>query len=707
MLTDKKWSTLLTSSDCNMVSDFFVPALERSIKYDRGVGFFSSGWVRVASSGMLDFAKNHGRARWVTSPILSKEDWEALYSGDQARSDPALKAALMGTVSDLGRLLEKDTLRAISWMIADEIIEFKLALPRERLAGGEFHDKFGIFTDKAGNRVAFNGSYNDSIQGLRNYESIKVFCSWEPAFADLVEADDKRFERLWNNDDPNVRVFNLPDAVKEAILKLRTSDRPYEKPAWVEGSFIGTNENATRNSLATFEPPPDFVPREYQKEAMREWLKAGGRGILAMATGTGKTATALYLSYKVAEKMQALVLIVVCPYINLARQWVREMARFNLFPVCCFEGKNNWLEPLQEGITAVLSGSSSLLSIVVTNRTFLSTDFQSLLRPDRVKHFLIADEVHNLGAKQLQRRLDSRIQYRLGLSATPKRHADEDGTAALFEYFGGIVFEFPLGKAIEEGMLCRYLYYPILVDLTAEEGERYWELSQQIARQAASNEGEEMSEALKMLLIQRARLLASAANKLPALSKVLDELDQPAEQAIVYCGDGRVENDASADAENERQIEAVLRLLGNKHRLRVRKFTCDESVDEREEMLERLRDRKLDAIVAIRCLDEGIDVPDVRMAFILASSTNPRQFIQRRGRLLRRAPGKSRAHIWDFVVKPPDLGGRFDSATFNTERGLFKRELERIVDFCRTAENGDAALNQLLSLRKTYNLLSY
>jgi superfamily II DNA or RNA helicase len=276
---------------------------------------------------------------------------------------------------------------------------------------------------------------------------------------------------------------------------------------------------------------------------------------------------------------------------------------------------------------------------VVTNRTFLSTEFQSLLRPDRVKHFLIADEAHNLGAKQLQRRLDSRIQYRLALSATPKRHADEDGTAALFDYFGGIVFEFPLGKAIEEGMLCRYLYYPILVDLTAEEGERYWDLSQQIARQAASNEGEEMSDALKMLLIQRARLLASAANKLPALSKVLESLEQPPEQAIVYCGDGRVESDASDDAENERQIEAVLRLLGNKHRLRVRKFTCDESVDEREDMLERLRVRKLDAIVAIRCLDEGIDVPDVRMAFILASSTNPRQFIQRRGRLLRRAPG--------------------------------------------------------------------
>jgi DNA phosphorothioation system restriction enzyme len=689
-----------------MVHDFFVPALECSICYDRGVGYFSSGWVRVAAEGMLTFARNHGHARWVTSPILSEDDWNALYSGDQARADPALKEALLRNVADLARVLKEDTLKAISWMIADGIIEFKLALPRERLAGGDFHDKFGIFTDADGNRLSFNGSYNDSIQGLRNYESIKVFSSWEPAFKSLVDSDANRFERLWANDDPNVRVFSLPDAVKGAILRLRSSDRPYEKPPWVETVSVDLSEIDTSSQPSKFFPPSTFVPREYQKEAMRSWIAANGRGILAMATGTGKTATALYLSYKVSEELSAMVVIVVCPYINLAKQWVREMARFGLFPICCFEGRRNWVEALQQGMTSVASGAVKLLPAIVTNKTFLSQDFQSLLRPDLVPHFLIADEVHNLGASQLKQCLDTRIQYRLGLSATPKRHADEDGTAALFDYFGGIVFEFPLDKAIEMGMLCRYLYYPVLVDLTEAEGEQYWELTQQISRLSFAEDGE-MPPILKMLLIKRARLLASAANKLPALSAVLKSLESPVEQAIVYCGDGRVESEASSDQENERQIEATLRLLGGTHRLRVRKFTCDESVEEREEMLTRLKDKQLDAIVAIRCLDEGIDLPDIRMAFILASSTNPRQFIQRRGRLLRPAAGKNRAYIWDFVVKPPDLGGKFDDVTFNTERRLLKRELERIVDFCRTAENGDVALNQLLNLRKSYNLLTY
>lgn len=690
-----------------MVRDFFVPALEQAVRYDRGVGYFSSGWMRASAGGMVSFAGRRGVARWVTSPILTAEDWEALYSGDQARSDPALKNALMRNVVDLARGLEEDTLAAISWMIADGIIEFRLALPRERLAGGEFHDKFGVFTDAAGDQLSFNGSYNDSIQGLRNYESIKLFPGWDPAFADMVAADARRFERLWNNEDPNVRVFLLPEAVKEAILKLRVSNRPYEKPPGLPAESVMVVEEPPPGLRPVFGPPVDFEARDYQKAAMREWIKAGGRGILAMATGAGKTATALYLASKMAEQHDGLVIVVVCPYINLANQWVREMAKFNLRPICCFEGKANWLEALQAGMTPLAAGTERLLSIVVTNRTFLSPEFQGMLRPDRVKHMLIADEVHNLGAPQLQQRLDQRIQYRLGLSATPKRHADEDGTAALLAYFGSVVYEFTLAEAIAADMLCRYLYYPILVDLTEAEGVEYWELSQKISRQMHLGDDDEMSPVLKMLLIQRSRLLASAANKLPMLSQLLRARTEPLDRAIVYCGDGRIESDAAGDAENERQIEATVRLLGGTHGLRLRKFTCEEPAEDREDMLRRLRDRQLDAVVAIRCLDEGIDVPDIRNAFILASSTNPRQFIQRRGRLLRKAPGKTRAHIWDFVVKPPDLGGRFDAATFNTERRLLKRELERIVDFCQTAENGEVALNQLLNLRRIYNLLSY
>lgn len=674
--------------------------------YDRGVGFFSSGWIRVAAEGLLAFAENGGRARWVTSPILDPGDWDALYAGDVARFDPIVRDALLRNVGSLRDALKSDILGAIAWMVADGVLEFRLAVPREKLAGGEFHDKFGVFGDTDGNHVSFNGSYNDSIQGLRNYESIRVFSSWEPAFRSLVEADANRFARLWSNHDPNVQIFDLPEAVKHAILKLRSDERPYRCPPWIVEPPKQAPVVATGVRVPRFEPPADFEPRDYQKAGMQKWLDAKGRGILAMATGSGKTLTALYLAYKVAERVKPLVIIVVCPFINLANQWTREMRRFGLAPVSCFGGRREWEEMLATQMSTVAAGSSPLLSIVVSNKTFLSDEFQTYLRPESVRHFLIADEMHNLGAPGLQRRLNPKIQYRLGLSATPERHHDAEGSSALRNYFGEVVYELDIGEAIRQGILCRYQYFPVLVDLTPDEGERYWSLTQQIKKYAGGSDDDEMSDALKLLLIQRSRLLASARGKIPALQRTVNDLDSPVERAIVYCGDGRVEADAAEEGENVRQVDAVLKMLGTEQRLRVRKFTCDESSEDREEMLTRLRNGDLDAVVAIRCLDEGIDVPDIRQAFILASSTNPRQFVQRRGRLLRKAPGKHRAQIWDFIIRPPAMGDQYDAATFNVERGLFLRELKRIVEFCQTAENGDHAANQLHSLRKQYNLLA-
>ncbi|MFO1489441.1 MAG: DEAD/DEAH box helicase family protein [Kiritimatiellia bacterium] len=649
---------------------------------------------------MSTFASHGGSARWVTSPILIQSDWDALQLGHQAKTDEVLHAALLRNVQDLEKSLQADTLSALAWMVSDGILEFRLALPRNKLQNGEFHDKFGVFRDEEGNRIAFNGSYNDSQQGLLNYESIKVFTSWNEAFKPLVEADERRFEELWENRDPNVEVYDLPSAAKAAILKLRDAQRPYKLPAWLEKNPVGDGAFRVR-----FSPPPGLEPREYQKEAMRAWLANNGRGIFAMATGTGKTATALYLAYKLVEQKSPCLLIVTCPYLNLARQWEENLSAFGLPPVPCYGTWSSWYSRVQGVLTALSVGAIPVAALIVTNATFLTERFQKLIAAGGVKRFLIADEVHNLGAARLRTVLDDRIEYRLGLSATPRRHHDEDGSAALLQYFGPIVFEYGIDEAIKAGVLCRYTYHPVLVDLTDDEGATYWDLTMQIARRMGSEKDGELSDGLKFLLLQRARLLGAARNKLPALRELVASLDQPVERAIVYCGDGRVEAEEAGDEELQRQVDAATRLLGTECRLRVRKFTCDESMAEREEILRQLRDGRLHATVAIRCLDEGIDVPDVRMAFILASSTNPRQFVQRRGRLLRRAEGKTRARIWDFIIRPPDMGSRYDDATFNVERRLFQRDLVRVVEFCQTAENGDAALQTLRDLRRRYHLL--
>ena len=279
---------------------------------------------------------------------------------------------------------------------------------------------------------------------------------------------------------------------------------------------------------------------------------------------------------------------------------------------------------------------------------------------------------------------------------------DEEGTQQLFNYFGDIVYEFGLAEAIKADCLTPYDYYPVLVTLDPDEAEEYEQLTKRLSR--LFDEDGKLQDAAKPLLMRRARLLGQARQKITALEEILKNGRLKPEKSVFYCGDGRVDDPITED--ERRQIDAVARLLGERYELRVRTFTYRESPSEREEILAGLRQGSLDGVVAIRCLDEGIDVPELRTGFLMASSTNPRQFIQRRGRLLRKAKGKHKAIIYDFIVIPPDLDSHLDGSGFNMERNLFKRELSRIVEFCETAENGPEAMGKLLNLRRQYNLLA-
>jgi hypothetical protein len=300
--------SILDTSSADIVADFFTPALNASVRYDRGVGFFSAGWLRMNAQGMANFARNSGRARWVTSPILSEEDWQALQLGETARHSELLRWAIERNLDDLEQALGEKTLSALAWLVADGILDFKLALPRNKLERGEFHDKFGVFTDADGNRVSFNGSYNDSIQGTRNYESIKVFCSWQSIFADLVRADAERFEKLWNNLDPNVQVFDLPEAAHARIVRLRKHERPYPEPDWERLRLLReAQEPYLIHRLTRPHIPPHIKLRDYQSQAIDAWFAHDCRGLLEMATGTGKTIAALAASARLYEREERLV----------------------------------------------------------------------------------------------------------------------------------------------------------------------------------------------------------------------------------------------------------------------------------------------------------------------------------------------------------------------------------------------------------------
>ncbi len=356
---ERKWEKFLDTSGNDLMEDFFVPALKSADVYDRGVGYFSSGWLSAAAEGMAVFAANGGKARWITSPILGERDWEALRSGYEARRDEILHNALMRNIESLEASLSGHTASALAWMIADNLLDFKLAVPRQNL-DGEFHDKFGYFVDSEGDVLAFHGSYNESIHGLSNYESIKVFPSWEPSGADYFKGEQQRFQRIWDNEDPNIAVYDIPEAAKARILKLRTKNCPYNKERCLSAA------DGAQITDSPFYTPAGIELRPYQKDAANAWFKNGGRGILMIATGGGKTLTSLFMAQKIWQECKRLVLIVTCPYVVLAEQWQKEMRRFGLEPIVCCGSRSQWMPRLKQACGAFSAGVIDIVDVPIS-----------------------------------------------------------------------------------------------------------------------------------------------------------------------------------------------------------------------------------------------------------------------------------------------------------------------------------------------------
>lgn len=466
---------------------------------------------------------------------------------------------------------------------------------------------------------------------------------------------------------------------------------------------------------------PSWVePRKYQQEAVEAWVSANGQGIFNMATGTGKTVTSLLTAATLAEQSESsFALIIAVPYQHLVDQWAEDVQDFGVSPVRAYKSRRNWEERLEGDLAEFRLGSRDTPIVITTHTTFASEPFQKIIaRIDQSQTMLIADEMHHLGAPHLSSGLPDHINYRLGLSATPRRFYDDEGTDHLFEYFGDIVYEYALSEAIENGALCEYYYFPHVVELTLDEAEEYNALTAKIARLINKGDGSigdadllENTE-LKQALFRRARIIGTAENKLIRLIELLQQ-EETIQHTLVYCGDGSVESEISG--RTKRHVDAAVDRLRGKIGISAERFTAKESQSERQDLLNRFGSGELQALVAIRCLDEGVDVPATRTAYMLASSSNPRQFVQRRGRILRNHPGKQYAVIHDFIVIPPPNMGVTDKDedAFSVERSLVENELDRVNLFAESARNHpDASVDgipseggELHRLKREYNLL--
>ena len=674
---------------------FFGPLLQRAVSYDVAVGYFSSAWIRDAAAGIAALATNGGRSRWVISPSLSQADWDLLSKASESNERQSLiESATLADFQALERTLATEPRVALAWLIRDGILIFKIAVPRNMLSG-IFHAKIGVLSDVEGNQVAFSGSYNLTGAASTNWEVIDVYLGWDAAEAKRVKAKALEFERIWQENDPNLAVYTPTDALVAKFIQITEQhERPYalHKSADKIGPKIPTRFLNDEGKL-----------KKHQEEAIEAWFRNNGRGIFQMATGAGKTVTALAVASKltafVRKNNKKLVVLVTVPYKHLAEQWGEEAEAFGFDPLICYENFDDWASQLQRRLLNLRLGIEDHIFLITVNASFSGERFQSLLAEVNSTFLFVADEMHNLGGKKIRTLLPAQAQFRLGLSATPDRHNDDIGTGIIHGYFGAVVAQYGIKEAIADGTLTRYFYHPILIEFTSEEMEKYQELSGKIARLFAQGaaDWDEPSGTLEKLLFERSRMIGSAENKVPTLKAMLSERVESTFN-LIYCGDAIVDG--------ERTVERTLSMVGFELGMRARKFTSDESTHERREILQKFGTGEIQVMVAIRCLDEGVDVPRTETAYILASTTDPRQYIQRRGRILRRAEGKAFAHLFDFIVVPP-AGNVLEPAAFNIERRLVQRELHRVDEFASSSENVGDALKALRAIKLRLNLVDH
>ena len=691
-----------------LADKFFSATISRADRYCRAAAYFSSSVFAVAPDAVESFFAGGGRIELVCSPEFRKDDYHALLSG-------LYNAAAWQSVSlldVLGRSYPRWCRDLLSWAVATGRIEIQVALVEGSPSPGIYHEKFGIAWTKNDQVVAFHGSANETGPAYsQNYERILVYTdqnkySGRGPIASLV----RQFELLWKNRTPGLRVLPLHAAFTESVVRIAPEQDSQRGTEVEEVTGLSVQPEIIRWPLR-------LVLRKHQQEAVDSWFRAGGRGIFSMATGSGKTIAALATVHALHARFgNSLAVVIVAPYLHLVDQWIKEARRFGLEPLRCADSRTKWETNLDAAVFLLNAGKRKVLSVVTTNTTFATKPFQRLLDGLKVRTLLVADEVHNLGAVRLRGALPERINLRLGLSATPERWMDEDGTAAVLRYFGKPVepkFELADALAASPPVLSPYAYHPIVVELDPDEAEEYILISRALARfLSEDSRTEDLSQQALALLLKRARLVASARRKLPALANVMRPHVHTSHN-LVYCGDGRTElepfeSQSFSDIDESpliRQIEAVVKLVGRDLGMTTASYVAETSAQERVALAERFQAGRLQVLAAIRCLDEGVDFPAVRRAFILASSTNPRQFIQRRGRVLRRAEGKDRADIYDFLVSPPLDMMDSSTAEFRIMRNLVARELSRVTEFAGLALNGPQAIELLVPLKKKLHLL--
>lgn len=645
----------ISFGDDNIAKSFLVPALKCTKVYKRSVGFFSSGVFKPIMDGIVGLVRNQGKIQLIASPNLSKEDIEAINAGYEQR-EKIIESAFTRIFTQEIETFDDEKLKLLVELIARDILDIKIAVTDTI---GEYHDKLGILEDSAGNSIVFYGSANESLNGYQNnYEKVRIVKSWiESDNASIID-EKNEFDSLWNGTNPFVKVYNYQQSAKENILKV-----------------ITRRQNGESNSK------DPIKLRDYQEQAINAWVNNGYHGFYVMATGTGKTWTAIFSAKEMLKEHPAMV-VICAPYKHLVRQWADDVEKaFPQAKIIMVSSENpTWEQQITQEIIRKQYNPDNQIIIISTIASFKMPRFMNAIKKSKEEKLLIVDEAHRFTDRS--EKLKETFQYMLGLSATPFSGSSAQPGMELMKFFGGQVFNLPIEDALERGFLVPYNYYPIFVQSTEDEEQRFKYHTQKILS-CFKNNCCINPDLLVKSLRNRLRVISMAEEKQNRIDEILNNIKED-DHFVVYCGDGRLFDDNTG--EEIRHIQSIKRVL-TAHGYKASQFTAQENMNDRMELVDAFNKGEISSLAAIRCLDEGINIPSIKSALILSSNDDYREFVQRRGRILRTYGAKEYANIYDVVVLPSE-----------EMTGWAKIEFRRFHEYAKLALNW----NELESVLNDY-----
>ena len=628
----------------------------------RSVGFFSSGVISTILDGIMTLARKGGTVQLVASPHLSQNDIDAITLGYEKREELIKAAFDRDFISSLDAF-DDQNLNVLVELIRIGTLDIKIAVTG---GYGDYHDKLGILEDEDGNVIVFYGSPNSSINGYEyNYEKIRIVRSWIPSEKDSVDEEYEEFKTIWNGTNDFLTVYDYQDCARINILKAI--------------------EN--RKNKSSVDAPIKL--RDYQEAAIQAWIDNNYHGFYVMATGTGKTWTAIY-SAKALLQNDPSTIVICAPYKHLIKQWAEDVKKaFPEASIIMVSSENpSWAEQITQAIIKKRYKKNSQIIIISTILSFNKDRFKETIEKESGNKLLIVDEAHRFTNRPEE--LKTTYQYMLGLSATPYSGKSSAKGKELMEFFGGQVFSLTIEEALDRGFLVPYYYRPIFVNATNEEERNFQQYAPRIAscydQRGRCIDPEKLVKALR----GRLRVISMASEKQNRIHEIIEQIPEK-DHFVVYCGDGQLFDGDTG--EEIRHIQSIKKVLYN-HGIKASQFTATEDMNTRMKLVTAFNEGNISSLVAIRCLDEGINIPSIKTALILSSNDDYREFVQRRGRILRLYPGKPSATIFDIIVLP----------SVETS-GMAKIELRRFLEYARLALNWDE-LEPILYKQLDYYSLS-